>query len=281
METASANAARQEVTAPLFGPGLGDTQRAILLLLKRLGPATQAEVGRHLPYAAATLREHLRTLTVHGFVERRGSRRGKRGRPEVVYALTRRGDALFPHGEAAVLRDLVTHLADRGHVALLDRFFAERVAARRPAALARVTGLSGAARFAEVGRILSEEGFMALVGGTPTEPTLRLCHCPIRDLVAVTRLPCRYEEELIAELLDRPLERVEYLPEGQAACQYRDAIALPQPQLRSSSDLPVPSPARRSGVACRVRQERPALRQDPVHADTAGHGGRGAADHHR
>src|SRR5512146_682555 len=166
MESASANTSAV-LAAPLFGPGLGETQRSILLLLKRLGLATQAEVGRQLPFAPATLREHLRTLTAHGFVQRQGNRRGKRGRPEVVYALTRRGDALFPHGEAAVLRDLVVHLAEDGHLELLEQFFADRIAARRPAALARVRGLNGAARFAEVAQILAEDGFMAPVDGSP------------------------------------------------------------------------------------------------------------------
>jgi predicted ArsR family transcriptional regulator len=230
MESASANNTEGS-TAPLFGPGLGETQRAILLLLKRLGPATQAEVGRELPFAPATLREHLRTLTAHAFVLRQGSRRGKRGRPEVVYALTRRGDALFPHGEAAVLRDLVMHLAEHGHFELLEQFFAARVATRRPAALARVRGLSGAARFTEVAQILADEGFMAQVDGTPAAPTLRICHCPIRDLVDVTQAPCRYEQALIAELLGQPLERIEHQPEGRASCLYRVAVAVSQPQL--------------------------------------------------
>lgn|SRR5512143_4162926 len=228
MESASANTSRAS-TAPLFGPGLGETQRAILLLLKRLGPATQAEVGREVPFAPATLREHLRTLTAHGFVQRQGNRRGKRGRPEVVYALTRRGDALFPHGEAAVLRDLVVQLAEDGHLQLLERFFARRIAAQRPAALARVRGLDGAARFSEVAQILAEDGFMAQVEGSPTGPTLRICHCPIRDLVDVTQAPCRYEQALIAELLGHPLERIEYLPEGRVSCLYREAVAVPQP----------------------------------------------------
>jgi predicted ArsR family transcriptional regulator len=219
MVSASANNA----TNMAIGPGLGETQQAILLSLKRRGPATQAQVGEELDYSPATLREHLRTLTTHGLVERRGSRHGKRGRPEVVYALTRRGEALFPHRESEVLSELVAHLLELGHGDLLDRFFAARVAARRPAALARVRGLRGAERFQEVARILSDEGFMALVGDTPGGPTLRLCHCPIRDLVAVTSLPCRYEQALIGELLDRPLQRTEYLPDGQASCSYREA----------------------------------------------------------
>lgn len=280
MESTSETTASDASAAPLFGPGLGETQRAILLLLKQLGPATQAEVGHQLAYAPATLREHLRTLTAHGFVRRQGSRRGKPGRPEVVYALTRRGDALFPHGEAAVLRDLVAYLAEHGKTDLLERFFAERTAGRRPAALARLQGLDGAARFTEVARILGEEGFMVQVDGSPEEPALRICHCPIRDLVAVTQAPCRYEQALIAELLARPLERVEYLPESEVACLYREAVALPQPQHRNSSDSPASSLTRRPGTARRLRQER-ALVEDHGHAHPARHGGRGAADHHR
>jgi len=49
---------------------------------------------------------------------------------------------------------------------------------------------------------------------------VRLCHCPIQDVVSVTRLPCRYEQELIAQLLQRPLHRLEYIPDGDTSCSY-------------------------------------------------------------
>lgn len=223
MDLSDATTTIRTDAAPLSGLGLGETQQAVLLSLKRLGAATQAEIGREVRYAPATLREHLQALIARALVERRGSRHGKPGRPEVVYALTERGDSLFPNRAAAVLRELIEFLQAGRHGALLDRFFAARVAARRPTALARVRGLRGVPRFQEVARLLSEEGFMALVGGTPEEPTLRLCHCPIRDLVAVTRLPCRFEQTLIADLLGRPLHRLEYLLDGQASCSYAAA----------------------------------------------------------
>ena len=70
---------------------------------------------------------------------------------------------------------------------------------------------------------------MAQVDGTLTEPTLRICHCPIRDLVDVTQAPCRSEQALIAELLGEPLERIEYLPEGRASCLYRAAVPVSFP----------------------------------------------------
>lgn len=212
---------------------VGDTQQAILFALKRLGNATQVEIAREVPYAPATLRAHLQALVARGLVQRQGSRRAKPGRPEVVYRLTDRADTLFPSRVVDVLRELLVHLLEAGQSELLERFFAQRVAARRPAALARVRGLTGVARVEEVARILSGEGFMALVGGTPAEPTLRLCHCPIRDVVSITRIPCRYEQQVVAELLERPLHRIEYLPDGDASCSYSETA--PRPPLQESA----------------------------------------------
>lgn len=226
MDSASVTATTER--APLPGVGLGDTQQAMLLALKRLGDATQAEIAREVPFAPATLREHLQSLVGRGLVQRRGSRRAKPGRPEVVYGLTERGNALFPSRAPDVLRELIVHLLRAGHTRLVERFFSQRVAARRSTALARVRGLTGTARVEAAARVLSEEGFMALVGGTPERPTLRLCHCPIRDVVSVTHIPCRYEQRLVAELLGRPLDRIEYLPDGDPACSYSEAVHSPE-----------------------------------------------------
>lgn len=206
----------------LLGPGLGETQRRLLLALKRLGPSTLPELGAELDFAPATLREHTQALAGRGLVERYGSRRAGPGRPQVIYRLTRAGEALFPRREGQVLQDLARHLLSRGQAEVLVEFLAERIAARIPAALTRVAPLEGNARMAEVARILSEEGYMAEIvpqapGGAPV---LKLCHCPIRDLVAVSPAPCRAEIGFVEKLLGRRLARTEFLPEGGRSCSY-------------------------------------------------------------
>jgi DeoR family transcriptional regulator, suf operon transcriptional repressor len=226
MDSTSASTTTDRAT--LAGLGLGETRQEVLLALKRLGNATQAQIAREVPLAPATLREHLQSLVASGLVQRQGSRHGKPGRPEVVYALTDHGNALFPNRAPQVLRELIGHLTERGYTRVLRRFFESRVAARRDAALARVNGLSGSARVQEVARILSEEGFMAQVGTSPREPTLRLCHCPIRDVVSITRTPCQFEQLLISELLERKLHRLEYIPDGDASCSYGDVAHTPE-----------------------------------------------------
>lgn len=224
-----------------FGaPGLGDSQRRLLVELKRRGDATLSDVAGVLELAAETVREHLNALTARGLVERTGRRRDGPGRPQIVYALTARGEALFPHREGALLRELASHLVESGREEVLEEFFGRRIGEQRRAAASRLDGLEGEERLREVAALLSEQGFMAEVvgsddgagdaGGGETAgdgPRLRLCHCPLKELVAASRLPCRAEIEFVEELLGADLERESWMPEGDHACTYRLADADP------------------------------------------------------
>jgi predicted ArsR family transcriptional regulator len=211
----------------LFGPGLGETQRLLLGTLKRRGPSTLAELRAELGLAPATLRQHAEALAAKGLVVREGTRRHGRGRPEVVYQLGVAGEQLFPRAEADLLRDLVTFLVHAGQRALLAEFFAQRSAARRDALMERVAGLKGTARWTEVARIFSEQGFMAesIVAPDGT-PELRLHHCPLRATAAATDLPCRAEVALAEALVGGPLRRVEHGAYARGTCSYAPATNL-------------------------------------------------------
>lgn len=201
--------------------GLGGSQRRLLDELKRRGTATipelAAEVGRNIE----TVRGHLKSLVEYGLVQRTASRSTGRGRPEVVYGLTLDAEAFFPRREGETLRELASHLVKTGKAQVLQEFFEGRIGERRAEALARVQHLEGRARVEEVARIFSELGFMAVVGNDAGAPQLRLCHCPIRELVHSTRIPCMTEIGLVKELLGERLTRVSYLPAGDASCSYQ------------------------------------------------------------
>ncbi len=219
----SARIAPPAAPAPTSGAGeppgaaLGASQRRLLEVLKRRGSATLLEVSAALALSRETVREHLNALAAGALVARNGTRRGGRGRPEILYRLTRRAESLFPQRDGAVLGELAAWLRSHGGDAMLKRFFEERAGRRRDEAMRRVAKLKGRRRLEEVARILSEEGYMAEVEGG----ALRLCHCPIAQAVAVTRAPCRAELAFVESLLGRPLTRTDYLPDGGASCTYR------------------------------------------------------------
>lgn len=206
-----------EAVTTAGGVGLGESQRVLLFELKRRGEATLAELAA-ADLARETIRDHLKSLQAGGLVERAGVRRQGRGRPQVVYRLTPGGEKQFPQREGELLQELAEFLLDGGHEELLERFFAARNDRKRRRLAARLGPLSGAERVREVAAALTEDGFLAeaVDGGR----ALRLCHCPWRHLVAVSRLPCRAEIGLVGELLGRPLVRESFMPDGDAACTY-------------------------------------------------------------
>jgi predicted ArsR family transcriptional regulator len=189
--------------------------------MKRLGTATVPELAGLLELNPETVREHLKGLEAEGYAKRVGTRSRGRGRPEVVYGLAEGSERLFPRREGEMLRRLAEHLSATGNEAVLAAFLEEYIGARREKALARLEGLEGRTRLDAVAGILSEDGFMAEVREGSGGPELALCHCPIRDLVHATRLPCRLEVGYVRELLGgEPLERTAYIPAGDSSCSY-------------------------------------------------------------
>lgn len=198
------------------------SQARIVEHLKRHGAASVADVAAAFGLSVETVRSQMKSLVAGGWVVRRGERRAGAGRPEIVYGLADVAEELFPRRETDVLRGLAGFLRDEGKEDVLVRYLERSAKERKQSALARLEGLEGIARLRETARILTEDGYMAEVveGPGKAPPRLRLCHCPLRELVHVTGAPCRIEVGLVRSLVGDKLTRVEYLPDGDQACTY-------------------------------------------------------------
>lgn len=210
---------------PMSHDSLTPSLRALLDALKYRGRATVPDLAEELERSIETVREHLRTLTAQELVRRDGTVQRGPGRPEVVYMLTPEAEACFPRREGEILHALGRHLVTNGREDILREFFDEYVGTRRDVAMARVAHLTGRKRLAEVVRILDEMGFMPVLDAADGVPQLTLCHCPMRDLVEATDLPCRAEIGLLTELLGGKPTRTGYIPAGHAGCSYRLTVA--------------------------------------------------------
>ncbi|WP_405285230.1 helix-turn-helix domain-containing protein [Gaopeijia maritima] len=200
---------------------IGRSQRRILEHLKRSGPATIPEVAATMELSVETIRTHMRYLEARDLVVRGGRRTSGPGRPEIVYELGDSSEVLFPNREGALLGELAEYIRSSGQAELINRFFDARLERRRDLVRRRLEGLEGEARLLELARALSDDGYMAEVQRTPDgRPLLRLCNCPLRNLVDATAAPCRAELAFVQELLGRSLERVSYIPDGDGSCCY-------------------------------------------------------------
>lgn len=199
---------------------LPSSHRALLDALKYRGRATVPDLATDLERNVETVREHLRTLSAQHLVRRDGLVKRGLGRPEVTFVLTANAEALFPRREGEILHALGQYLVDNGKQELLRDFFDAYVGSRREAALARVAHLTGRQRLLAVRQILDEMGFMPVLEGSRDAPRIRLCHCPMRDLVEATDIPCRAEIGLLTELLGGRPVRSDYIPDGDSGCCY-------------------------------------------------------------
>lgn len=205
----------------MIPPRIGESQGRILEHLKRHGSGTIPAMAEELGLSVETIRTHLKSLGSGGLVERRGRRRSGPGRPEILYGLTEASEALFPNQEGKLLQDLATFLQDKGQADLVRDFFDEQVGRRSDAVRERLEGLGDDDRIEEVARVLTEEGFMAEVATDEAgRKLLRLCHCPMRNLVEVTKAPCRSELRYVREMLGKRLSRISYIPSGDSSCSY-------------------------------------------------------------
>ncbi len=71
------------------------TRQQILEYLQRQGRATVKELGKLLGLTSTGIRQHLTVLERDGLVDTH-EKRGRVGRPTLVYSLTEKADALFP-----------------------------------------------------------------------------------------------------------------------------------------------------------------------------------------
>jgi len=195
----------------------------LLDALKRRGRAGVPELAEELGLNVETIRSHLKALVASGLVERVGALRYGPGRPEIIYALTDAAEMLFPRREGEILRGLGTYLVEQGHEQVLQDFFADYARQRSAEAAARIARIEKRGRLDEVVRVLSEWGFMPVVEESGRTTRLRLCHCPLRDLIDATRVPCRAEIDHLMELLGKDFERVGLAPDC-ASCA-RDLVA--------------------------------------------------------
>ena len=199
-----------------------DTRRELLQIIKRRGSLSVDEAMDALGMARTTVREHLLQLKEKGLLDRTVERKG-RGRPSHRYSMTRRAKVLFPSRDGELMGRLLQFLENRGAEELVKTFFEDYWDARTEAVKRRLRNASTGdveAQLDVLRGILEEEGFMPDIEREGNRVTIRECNCPFPESVKHTKIPCQLERAFYEALFETELERVTYIPEGNAACSY-------------------------------------------------------------
>jgi DeoR family transcriptional regulator, suf operon transcriptional repressor len=191
----------------------------MLVHLKREQSLTAKQLAARLGISLNAARHHLKELEAERLVEYEREHRGV-GAPAFAYRLSAAGHALFPRRYEETLTALLDQMVERhgraAAVALLESYFAglaERVRAE-------LSGGTPAERLGVLGRVLSEEGYMAEVTVRAEDGVLTEHNCAIPAVAERFPEICAAEARFLSEVLEAEVDRREHMLSGCSACEY-------------------------------------------------------------
>ncbi len=192
---------------------------ALLLQLKRERRLTAKTLAVRLGVSLNAVRHHLKELEADAVVEYEREHRGV-GAPAFAYRLTPTGEALFPRRYGETLTALLDHVVERdgrdAAVALLEAHFAGLTRRLR----VELAGASPVERLHVLGRVLSDEGYMAEVTAGEADGTLTEHNCAIPAVAQRFPEICAAEARFLADVLEAEVVRREHMLRGCSACEY-------------------------------------------------------------
>jgi DeoR family transcriptional regulator, suf operon transcriptional repressor len=202
---------------------LPTTRRAILNLIKRLGPLDASQVSAELSLTTAAIRQQLTRLEEDGLLEHHDvdPPETRRGRPRHRYELTSAAEALYPKRYGDLTTELLGYLGGPDG-AQVDQLFEQRRQRRVADALPRTADRPFDEQVAALTAILDEDGYLAdaekLADGSwrITEH-----NCAILTVAHGFSQACSSELAFIREALPGArVRRVAHLMDGAHVCAY-------------------------------------------------------------
>lgn len=208
---------------------LSEPRQTILLVLKRDGPATIAELASRLAMTGEAVRQHLLQLEREGWIKRSTKRESGfgGGRPSMQYSLTPEGEHLFPKHYDALTVEVIDTIADQlGSDALLQilsTMTEVRVREWEP----RLRGLSLEERLEALKEIyLADDAFMD-VENSGDQLCLIERNCPFLNVAKQRPVLCSVTVSMLTRLLGYRVVREERFQNGDGRCVFR--VLLDQP----------------------------------------------------
>ncbi|SMO66227.1 helix-turn-helix transcriptional regulator [Gracilimonas mengyeensis] len=199
-------------------------KKELLDLTKHQGQITIDDAVEKMDLAKTTVREHFTQLEKDEYIERSYERSG-RGRPSLRFQLTKKGNGLYPSYEPEMMREFIRYLQTEGEHRILEVFF-QKFWDRRYEKLKLMLEEENVKSEKDKARVtrqmLDEEGFMAEYGHDQDSGKLMMkeCNCPFREIIKVTKLPCKLEKEFYQRVFGKEVERTSYIADGDFACTY-------------------------------------------------------------
>jgi DeoR family suf operon transcriptional repressor len=203
---------------------LSDTQRRVLVAVKRHGEATADELAATLEISSSAVRQHLSVLRSADLIAARRER-GQPGRPADHYHATERTEPLFETTDGDFSIELLGDI-EAEDPELVDRIFERRRRRLVETARDQLTGKPIDERVSAVTDLLDAQGFLADFDKLDDDHfRINLHNCPIWTVANRFRQACNSELDFLRELIpDATVQRVTHKTAGAHTCAYDIAV---------------------------------------------------------
>jgi predicted ArsR family transcriptional regulator len=199
---------------------LSDTQRRVLVAVKRHGEATADELATTLEISSSAVRQHLSALRSAGMIAAR-QQRGQTGRPADVYHATERTEPLFETTDGGFSIELLGDI-EAEDPELVDRVFERRRRRLVETAREQLTGRPIDEQVRVVTELLDAQGYLADFDELDAAHfRINLHNCPIWTVANRFRQACNAELDLLRDLIpDATVQRITHKTAGAHTCAY-------------------------------------------------------------
>ena len=195
---------------------IGRTQRLeILNTLKRTRGLSVNQLVDKMRMSYMGIKQHCITLERDGYLDT-WRRPQKMGRPEMVYRLTRRAQALFQADSNTFTLDLLKSIEEIHGPNASEKLLYNLFERKTRGLLEKVKGTTVEERAKSLAAIRDEEGYMAQFINEPSEGGYQIleCHSPIMNLIDKYPIIGRLEQEMFEKALKNPVRREETRTSG-------------------------------------------------------------------
>ncbi len=212
----------------------------ILRLLQQNGPMTTKQLRVALGVSSLNaVREQLTGLSAAGLVETSTLRQGA-GRPTHLYTLSAKAQALFPKGYDVLLKLLLEELAERTSSAELEAILAGVSSRLADTYRGHEAGQALEQRLAALVQSFAQRGTPITVVEQQDGLTLHGYTCPYFNVAQQTHQVCGIEQQMLEQVLGRPVRLTRRLVDGHAGCQFVVEGARAEQQVTSENERAEP-----------------------------------------
>jgi len=211
-------------TVDTTNAALSDTQRRVLVAVKRHGEATADELASTLETSSSAVRQHLSVLRSAGLVAAR-QERGQPGRPADHYHATERTEPLFETTDGGFSIELLADM-EAEDPELVDRVFERRRRRLVETAQHQLADKPIDEQVSAVTDLLDEQGYLADYDKLADDHfRINLHNCPIWTVANRFRQACNAELDFLRELIpDATVQRITHKTAGAHTCAYDISI---------------------------------------------------------